>query len=69
MSTEKLKINKQLQKLVEETIEVSQQLLELSQKYDNELNEGMVLEHIELLKNKKIELQRETKKLEEKLFT
>jgi hypothetical protein len=66
---EKLLILKRLQANIDETIEISQTLLELSERFNKNIDTKMVNEHMNFLEKRKEQLKREAENLEKILFS
>lgn len=66
---EKLLIIKQFQEIIDETIEISQTLLELSERFNKSIDIKTVNEHIDFLEKGKEQLKREAETLEKILFS
>lgn len=65
----RLDINKRLQENIDETFELSEQIINISERDNRELDKDMINDHLAFLEKWRKELKEEAKILEEKLLS
>lgn len=65
----RLDINKKLQENIDETFELSKEIISISERDNRELDKDMIIDHLAFLEKWRKELEKEARILEEKLLS